>query len=336
MIKTNIAIVGAGPAGSICAIMLQKAGVECLLIDKSEFPRDKLCGGGLQPHAWQMLESILPDFKYEYRTLMKLKLCYDGKPMGDYLFKQPIRIVKRKDFDNLLVKEYIRLGGKMLNETVYTVEEHPEGMQINTRSGETIICNHIIGADGSNSRVRKFLQPDFHSDILCLEQYEPITPNSNPDLMLDISPKYDNGYYFEFPTTDFIAVGYGDKSTSMETFRKILSSRGYEERQVRGAMITISQDYPHHDRITLIGDAGGWVDDVTSEGIHYAIATGYNAAQAIIKGVPFSTVNAEIIRKKRHKKREAKFFYSSFGMFATKLCLHSKCLTEWLLNKYLG
>lgn len=335
MIRTNIAIVGAGPAGSICAIMLQRAGVECLLIDKAEFPRDKLCGGGLPSHAWKMLETILPDFKYEYRLMSDVTICYDTKPMGKYSLKRPLRIVKRKDFDHLLVQEYLRLGGKMLHETVYTVEEISDGMQINMRSGETVICNHIVGADGSNSRVRKFLQPDFHSDVLCLEQYEPYAPGREPELLLDVSPKYNSGYYYEFPTTDYVAVGYGDYKTSIETFRQILSAHKFKERKILGAMITISQDYPQHNRVTLIGDAGGWVDNVTFEGLHYAIATGHNAAQAIINGVPFSTVNKEIEKKKKHKKFEASVAYTRFGMWAIKNILRSKKITEWILNKYL-
>lgn len=336
MIKTKIAIVGAGPAGSICAITLQKAGVECLLIDKAEFPRDKLCGGGLQPHAWKLLESILPDFKYEYRTLSQLKMSYNGELKGTYSLKDPMRIVQRKVFDSQLVQEYIKLGGKMLHENLHTVEEHPEGMLLNMRSGDTVVCQHLIGADGANSRVRKFLQPDFRSDILCLEQYEPIRPNQEPELLIDFSTEYDNGYYYEFPASNYIAVGYGDNHTRIETFRKHLKAHGYPERQILGAMITISQDYPHHDRITLVGDAGGWTDNLTAEGIHYAIATGYNAAQAIIQNVPFSQVNAAIERKKRHKLRDAKYFYTPIGMWLVRHALSHKKVIELLLNRYFG
>ena len=46
MKHVDVVIIGAGPAGSVCAYLLKKAGVDCLLVDRATFPRDKLCGGG--------------------------------------------------------------------------------------------------------------------------------------------------------------------------------------------------------------------------------------------------------------------------------------------------
>ena len=47
MITTDVLIVGAGPAGSVCGSLVHKSGIDCLLIGRATFPRDKICGGGL-------------------------------------------------------------------------------------------------------------------------------------------------------------------------------------------------------------------------------------------------------------------------------------------------
>ena len=51
MDKVKVLIVGAGPAGSTCALLLKKQNIDCLLVDRAEFPRDKICGGGLTPRS---------------------------------------------------------------------------------------------------------------------------------------------------------------------------------------------------------------------------------------------------------------------------------------------
>ena len=45
MIKTKVCIVGAGPGGAATALKLSYLGIECVLVDKAVFPRDKICGG---------------------------------------------------------------------------------------------------------------------------------------------------------------------------------------------------------------------------------------------------------------------------------------------------
>lgn len=337
MIKTNIAIVGAGPAGSICAILLQRAGIDCVLIDRQTFPRDKLCGGGIPPHAWKLLRQLLPEFKYEYLPVDTIRFLIAGQYMNDYHMKQPMHVVKRKDFDNSLVEEFLRLGGRMIHETFVNITEQPDGLVLNMRSGEQVMCQKVVGADGSNSKVRRFLQPEFRADLLCLEQYEERKPGDEPVIVMDMSKEFVQGYYYEFPNLEINAVGYGDRETSMEKFRAQLKKHGHTEKKIRGAMITFSQNYPHHDRVILVGDAGGWVDDLTSEGIHYAIATGAHAAESIITGKPFDELNADIMRKKQHRQKYAKFVYfTPIGMFTMKNILRSKRLTEKFINRYMG
>jgi len=54
----DVIIVGAGPAGSSLAYLLQRKGVKVLLLDKCQFPRDKPCGGGITYRAYSLLENL--------------------------------------------------------------------------------------------------------------------------------------------------------------------------------------------------------------------------------------------------------------------------------------
>ena len=70
----DVVVIGAGPAGSMCAYLLKKAGVECVLIDRATFPREKVCGGSLTHKAYTLLAETMPDLKYDYYPVRKLKL----------------------------------------------------------------------------------------------------------------------------------------------------------------------------------------------------------------------------------------------------------------------
>ena len=61
--KTHVIVAGAGPAGSVCAYLLLKAGIDVVLLDKAQFPRDKICGGGMTHKAYELLSEIYPDFQ---------------------------------------------------------------------------------------------------------------------------------------------------------------------------------------------------------------------------------------------------------------------------------
>ena len=86
----------------------------------------------------------------------------------------------------------------------------------------------------------------------------------------------------------------------------------------------------------MIGDAGGYVDSLTGEGLYYAFKTGENAALAIINGVNFKKQNEKIIAKMKLTRTLSNIFYSKIGKFLTKIALESNWFTTKAFSRYLS
>ena len=333
MKTVDVLIVGAGPAGSVCAYLLQKAGISCLLIDRATFPRDKLCGGGLTPKCWKLLDELIPGFKYEYNSIRKIRLTVEENNHCDFESALELRLVKRKEFDNDLVELYKSVGGEFQQGSFLRYDEQEDGSLVVTlKSGEQIACRYLVGADGSTSTVRHFLANNHDNGFLILEQYVEKSPDNAIEVTL--SKDYDlRGYYYRFPNSEFDAIGYGDESATIEKFREILKQKNIPETKLLGCYIYLKNDYPLHDRVILIGDAGGFANRLTSEGIRPAFETARNAAEAIIGGRPFKEVNASMFQKMEKQERFARFFYKSSTLRLLGWLCHIPGALKWCFDR---
>lgn len=332
MKTVDVLIVGAGPAGSVCAYLLQKAGISCLLIDRATFPRDKLCGGGLTPKCWKLLDELIPGFKYEYNSIRKIRLTVEENNHCNFESALELRLVKRKEFDNDLVELYKSVGGKFQQGSFLRYDEQDDGLVVTLKSGEQIACRYLVGADGSTSTVRHFLANNHDNGFLILEQYVEKSPDNAIEVTL--SKNYDlRGYYYRFPNSEFDAIGYGDESATIDKFREILKQKNIPETKLLGCYIYLKNDYPLHDRVILIGDAGGFANRLTSEGIRPAFETARNAAEAIISGRPFKEVNASMFQKMEKQERFARFFYKKSTLRLLGWLCHIPGALKWCFDR---
>ena len=332
MDQVKVLIAGAGPAGATCGLLLKKRGIDCMLIDRADFPRDKICGGGLTPRSYHLLSSLLPEFHYEYNSVNRLILKLEGKQIFDLHMNRELRIVKRRDFDALLLKEYQKNGGTFVNEALTDIEERDGKVIVTLKSGRQVACDYLVGADGANSRVRKYLAPQSSHGLLWMEQYSPKTPDNA--IVINVSNQYHQGYYYVFPNEAYDVQGFGDHSTTPQSFRKVLDDMGCPNLKAKGAYIPNSIDYPLHDRIILIGDAGGFPNRLSFEGLYYAFLTASHAAEAISTGRPFGEVARQVFSNKKKEERAARFFYSRYGLALLKLlCRRFPGLIQWCFNR---
>lgn len=316
MENTDTIVIGAGPAGSVCAYLLKKAGVDCVLVDFASFPRDKICGGGLTPKAYSLLAELMPDLQYEYRAIKKVKMGLDHKPISEIELPQEIRIVSRKDFDNALLQQYLNEGGTFIQDAFEKFELLDDGnIVVRLRSGREFQCKHLVGADGANSRVRRQLIGKYDGNVLILEQY---IDSTNDAIEGVVSRKYDRGYYYLFPSVHCDIVGLGYKGITLQEFRNVLTLLGIKETQIKGANISVEETDSGLENVTLIGDAGGFPNKLSYEGLYYAIATGRNASDAISKGKPFKETNCDIFKRKRKERFLSNLFYGRIGMFLVR------------------
>ena len=170
MAQFDVAIIGAGPAGSTAAIMLARLGYAVALLDRERFPREKLCGDFINPSNWPLLEELgvkreLLSHDHEAVTAFRVT-SFNGAEAevtltsiaGAAAYGLGLR---RFFFDQILLNNAICEGAASLQGCrIKRLHRHAGGWRVEFSRGDNIEqleAKLLVGADGRNSWVARHL-----------------------------------------------------------------------------------------------------------------------------------------------------------------------------------
>jgi geranylgeranyl reductase family protein len=318
-----VVVVGAGPAGATAALALARAGVPVMLLDRAAFPRNKPCGGGISTRAlkrFPYLGAALETIATHYVSRLYLE-GPEGESTVVTSDSPAALMIRRVEFDAMLVALAVQAGAQLVSGAdIAQAREDGDRIVLTARDGRRFAASVVIAADGAHSVVarRLGLNEGWPERSVALDMMEE-TPRDrlrdrdpstlwvaygfNPDGLGAVQgTRAPEGYAYIFPKRDHVNVGIG---YVLAHYRRAIDAAPYalqrafvDRLRARGIVEgdSVRQNFtpfiipvggplrvPGRGRVLLAGDAGGFVNGFTAEGIYYAMVTGELAARAVIE-----------------------------------------------------
>jgi geranylgeranyl reductase len=325
MEKVDVVIVGAGPAGLAAAKMLGEKRRKVLLVEKKEKIGPKVCAGGLTKKTLSLgLPLSLAD-----KIFYSVNIHYSKKTIA-IKDKNPLVVtISREALANWQLQQIS--GNVAILKGVRVIRITPSSILL--ENGKEIGFSYLIGADGSQSLVRRYLQLPTEK-VWWAIQYK--LPKVFPHLEIYFDPiRLGSGYVWIFPHKDFTFIGcgcqLGDKKEKeiFNSFHSWLEENkiDYEKGELESSIINFDFRGFQFGNVFLIGDAGGFASGLTGEGIYFAIVSGQEIAKKILNP------NYNLIKLKKILK--IKKYQETFGKLLLFKVLRVKPLTRFLFKRYI-
>lgn len=295
MTDYDVAVIGAGPAGSTAARELARGGARVCLLDRARFPRSKPCGGALSPRVLRhvpsgverLLRARIQRAVFTFRSCRPFEVT-STLPMG--------YMVCREEFDAWLCGSAEEAGACVREGVaVRRVERTGTGFAVRA-SGEDIRASWVVGADGANSLVAAQLLPRrLPAKFIGVESEVPYDGDDLEETVLVDVGRYPGGYAWAFPKGDRVNVGVMmDFPRGRELHGAFAAFVGGVPglpsgitAKWRSAPVAAPLREPAPcagNGVLLVGDAARLADPFLGEGIYYAIKSGSLAAGALLAG----------------------------------------------------
>jgi len=314
-------IVGAGPAGTSAALYANQKGLKTILLDKSTFPRDKICGDAISGKCIRIIREL---------NLLEEVSALEGAEVNRITFGSPSNkqfdihlnkskktgtvkkgfVIPRMIFDNYLFEKAKEKSdtkeGFKVKDILY------ENGKINGIVGQNIDGDEekikapvIIGADGSNSIIARKLglyKMDMKNTSIAIRCYYSGVKDLTDQIELHYVNQVNPGYFWLFPTGgDTANIGIGlnkndakkDKRSLNEILDEVTQSKPFKDRFKNAKQLEkpVGWNLPcgsshrknHGDGFMLLGDSAGLIDPFTGEGIGNAMVSGKYAIEVLEK-----------------------------------------------------
>jgi len=295
----DILIVGGGPAGSTLAYCLKNSGLKIGILDKAEFPRQKICAGWVTPEVMRVLNIDFEDYARHciLQPIMGFRISMLGqKQVESHYPDKPVSYgIRRYEFDNYLLQRCD--AGILPNAAFKKMERNDQGWIINEQYQAKI----VIGAGGHYCPVARAIDAKGESELNVVAQEAEFEMTSEQKQSCTIKEEVPElfftpdlmGYGWVFRKGDYLNIGLGreDKSklsSHVKEFCDYLTSIGkipadITEKYNGHAYLLYNHALRHmsDDGVLLIGDAAGLAYPQSGEGIRPAVESAMLAADVI-------------------------------------------------------
>lgn len=299
----DVIVIGAGPAGLKCAETLGNSSLSVLLLEKNEVIGPKVCAGGLTGKGIAYLN--IPEKLIEYR-FNRVKLHVNGVSSMIKSDEEFAFTIDRKEFGQWQLQKLKTCSNIEVRTNAKATKITNEWVEVN---GEQIGFRYLVGADGSNSIVRRFL--GLGSEKLNIGIQYIIPTRQYTDFELFFQPNYFSAWYaWIFPHRNYVSIGCGADPRHVspkklkENFHRWLREKHIDISEAKYEAFPMYAKYNgwHFDNVFLTGDAAGLLSYFTGEGIYQALISGEVAAKTILNPHYNSEIMPQILHKhNRHQ-----------------------------------
>jgi flavin-dependent dehydrogenase len=286
----DLIVVGAGPAGSACAITSARSGARVLLLDKDSFPRHKVCGEFVSSESLHLVDSLL-NHTHDFTDRPKItssRVFLDGRQITIPV-KPAASSIPRYDLDLALLKAARASGVDMREELLVSdVTHEPESSFTVTTSQASFSARTVVNSSGRWSQLTQSKSPEKTKWIGLKAHFSEVSAPNSTDLYF-----FPGGYCGVQPidnsAVNACAMVQSDVARSLEEVFALhpelqLRSRGWQQ---RFPTVTTSglrfRDPQTEDRgMLLAGDAAAFIDPFAGDGISLALHGGVMAAESLM------------------------------------------------------
>ena len=289
----DVVIVGGGPVGLVAAIEARLAGLSAVVLEQRSGVIDKACGEGLMPGAIPLLARLGVD---PVGVPLRGITYNQGTRSVTHRFAgEPGRGVRRTALHDALRARALELGVELCTSKVDSIDQDESGVRVGAVQGSTVQASYLLACDGLHSTVARLVGLTLPAPVrrrrYGIRQHYAVAPwgdtveihyaRSAEIYVTPIAPDEVGIAMLGAQHTDFDAViaGIPDLAARLAGAAVASSRRGAGPFRQRTRARTAG-------RVLLVGDASGYVDAITGEGLRLGFAQAGAAISCIVAGDP--------------------------------------------------